>query len=287
MSFTLEIFKKKTDMDGNVHTYKARLVAKGFTQTYRDYEIWQMDVKTVFLYGYLDEDIYMVQPEGFINPKHQRKVCKLQRFIYGLKQASKSWNKRFDKEIKRFGFTQNLDEPCVYQKASGSNDLGKAAFILGIKIYRDRSKRLIGLGKNAYMDKILKRYIMDNSKRGHIPMQERLDLNKTQGASTPEEVKRMQNVPYASAVGSIVYDVRCTRPDVAFAQNITSRFQQNPSECHWTTVKNILKYLRNTKDMFLVYGGNPEAELRVDCYCNTGFESDIDDMKSLTIYVSF
>ncbi|GJS96380.1 retrotransposon protein, putative, ty1-copia subclass [Tanacetum coccineum] len=307
------LFKKKTDMDGNVHTYKARLVAKGFTQTYRvdyeetfspvadirdiriliaittfyDYEIWQMDVKTVFLYGYLDEDIYMVQPEGFIDPKHQRKVCKLQRFIYGLKQASKSWNKRFDKEIKRFGFTQNLDEPCVYQKASGSNDLGKAAFILGIKIYRDRSKRLIGLGKNAYMDKILKRYIMDNSKRGHIPMQERLDLNKTQGASTPEEVKRMQNVPYASAVGSIVYDVRCTRPDVAFAQNITSRFQQNPSECHWTTVKNILKYLRNTKDMFLVYGGNPEAELRVDCYCNTGFESDIDDMKSLTGYVSF
>ncbi|GKB21587.1 hypothetical protein Tco_0855510 [Tanacetum coccineum] len=69
---------------------------------------------------------------------------------------------------------------------------------------------------------------MDNSKRGHIPMQERLDLNKTQGASTPEEVKCMQNVPYASAVGSIMYVVICTRPDVTFAQNITSRFQQNP-----------------------------------------------------------
>ncbi|GKE72351.1 hypothetical protein Tco_1534392 [Tanacetum coccineum] len=99
---------------------------------------------------------------------------------------------------------------------------------------------------------------MNNSKRGHIPMQERLDLNKTQGASTPKEVKRMQNVPYASVVGSIMYA---------------------------TAVKNILKYLRNTKDMFLVYGGNPEAELRVDCYCNAGFETDIDDMKSLTGYV--
>ncbi|GKE60595.1 hypothetical protein Tco_1510962, partial [Tanacetum coccineum] len=154
------------------------------------------------------------------------------------------------------------------------NDLGEASFILGIKIYRDRSKRLIGLGQNAYMDKILKRYKMDISKRGHIPMQERLDLNKTQGASTPKEVKHMQNVPYVSAVGSIMYAVRYTRPDVTFAQNITSRFQQNPGELHWTVVKNILKYLRNTKDMFLVYGGNLEAELQVDCYCDDGFETD-------------
>ncbi|GJV20922.1 hypothetical protein Tco_1369942 [Tanacetum coccineum] len=114
-------------------------------------------------------------------------------------------------------------------------DLGEATFILGIQIYRDRSKRLIRLSQSAYMDKILKRFRMDTSKRGYILMQERIDLNKIQGASTPKEVKRMQ---------------------------------KNPGEPHWTAVKTILKYLRNIKDMILVYGGNPEAELRVDCYCN-------------------
>ncbi|GKA55249.1 hypothetical protein Tco_0754198 [Tanacetum coccineum] len=92
---------------------------------------------------------------------------------------------------------------------------------------------------------------MENSKRRSIPMQDKLRLSKSQGASTPTELKRMQNVPYASAVGSIMYDVRCTCPDVAFAQNITSQFQQNLGDLHWTTVKNILKYLMSTKDMFL------------------------------------
>nr|GFC81300.1 retrotransposon protein, putative, Ty1-copia subclass [Tanacetum cinerariifolium] len=201
----------------------------------------------------------MEQPEGFVDPDHSRKVCKLQRSIYRLKQVSRSWNKRFDEEIKKFGFHQNLDEPCVYQKASGSNviflilyvddiilmgnhkpslqgvkdylgkcfsmkDLGDAAYILGIKIYRDRSRRLIGLSQDAYLDKILKRYKMDGSKRGAIHMQVDCHLDKSQCAESKYDKARMQNVPYALAVGSIMYAVRCTRPDVAFAQNITSRF---------------------------------------------------------------
>nr|GEV60587.1 hypothetical protein [Tanacetum cinerariifolium] len=85
-------------------------------------------------------------------------------------------------------------------------------------------------------------------------MQEKLKSSKSQSASTLAKIQHMQNIPYALAVGSIMYDVRYTRPDVAFTQNITSRFQQNPGDAYWTTVKNILKYLRNTKDMFLVYG---------------------------------
>ncbi|GJX59794.1 hypothetical protein Tco_0291184 [Tanacetum coccineum] len=116
-------------------------------------------------------------------------------------------------------------------------------------------------------------------------MQEKLKLSKSQGASTPAEIQRMQNISYTSAVGSIMYVVRCTRPDVAFAQNMTSRFQQNPSELHWTIVKNIMKYLRNTKDMFLVYKDDTKRELRVSCYTDAGYLTDADDLKSQTRYV--
>nr|GEV20628.1 hypothetical protein [Tanacetum cinerariifolium] len=126
---------------------------------------------------------------------------------------------------------------------------------------------------------------MENFKRGSIHMQEKLKLSKSQGASTHVELKRMQNVPYASAVGSIMYGVRCTRPDVAFAQNVTSGFQQNPGDLHWTTVKNILKYLKNTKDMFLVYGGDLKRELMVFCYTDVGYLTDAGDLKSQTGYV--
>ncbi|GJS62707.1 retrotransposon protein, putative, ty1-copia subclass [Tanacetum coccineum] len=225
-----------------------------------------MSVKIALLNRHLSEEVYMKQPEGFINPKFTNRVCKLKRSINGLKEASRQWNKRFDNEIKKFGFTQNRDEPCVYIKASGSyvtfvilyvddilimgnnipmlqdvksylekcfamKDLEEAAYILGIKIYRDRSKRLIGLCQSAYNEKILKRFFIENSKCGCIPMQEKNKLSKS-GASTPVE---------------------------------------NLGEIHWTAVKKILKYLRNTKDMFLVYGCVVDWKSTKQSICVTSF----------------
>jgi len=200
------VFKRKTDVHGVVQTYKARLVAKGFKQihgidydetfspvamlksirilfaiaAHYDYEIWQKDVKTAFLNGNLTEDVYMIQSEGFVDPQNSRKVCKLQKSIYGLKQVSRSRNLHFDEVIRQFGFIKSEEEPCVYMKFSGSakvflmlyiddilligngipmllsvkahlensfsmKDLGEASFIRGIKICRDRSEKLIGL----------------------------------------------------------------------------------------------------------------------------------------------
>ena len=138
---------------------------------YFDYEIWQMDVKTAFLNGNLTEDVYMMQPEGFVDLTNAGKICKLQKSIYGLKLATWSWNIHFDEVVKGFGFIKNEEEACVYKKESGSSiaflilyvddillignnismlesvktslknsfsmkDLGEVAYILGIKIYR-------------------------------------------------------------------------------------------------------------------------------------------------------
>ncbi|GJY33235.1 putative RNA-directed DNA polymerase [Tanacetum coccineum] len=241
---------------------------------FHDYEIWQMDVKTAFLNGKLTKDVFMAQPEGFENAKYPKRVCKLQKAIYGLKQASRSWNLYFHEKVKQFGFSRSEDESCIYIKVSGSvvvflvlyvddilligndiptlqsvkdwlgkcfamKDMGDATYILGIKIYRDSN-----------------------------------DLCPV----TDKELDKMSRVPYASAIGSIMYAMTCTRPDVSFALSMVSRHQQNPGEGHWTAVKNILKYLRNTKDRFLVYGG--EKELRVTGYCDAGWQTDKDDSRS-------
>nr|GFA24408.1 hypothetical protein [Tanacetum cinerariifolium] len=120
-------------------------------------------------------------------------------------------------------------------------DLGEAAYILGIKIYRDRLRRLIGLCQSAYIEKILKRYCVKNSKSGSIPMQEKIKLSKSQ------ECNKM-----------ILTD---------------------PCDLHWTTIQNILKYLKNTKGMFLVYGGDLKRELMVSCYTDAGYLTDDDDLK--------
>ena len=155
-----------------------------------DYEIWKMDVKNAFLNGNLEEKIYMMQSKGFIAKNQEHMVCKLKRSIYGLKRASRSWNIKFDQAIKSFGFEKILDESCVYKRHRDKvvmflvlyvddilligndvevmssikiwlssqfdmKDLGKAKFILGIKLWRNQKNRMLGLSQAGYIDKVL------------------------------------------------------------------------------------------------------------------------------------
>ncbi|KAK8685858.1 hypothetical protein V6N13_124891 [Hibiscus sabdariffa] len=149
----------------------------------------------------------MTQPEGFVTPENAGKVCKLQRSIYGLKQASRSWNLCFNDAIKEFGFIRNEDEPCVYKKFSGS--------IVSFLILQSA-----------------KRFIMEESKRGFLLMRYGISLSKEMCPSSPHERERMSQIPYASAIGSIMYAMICIRPDLSYALSMTSRYQANPGEGH-------------------------------------------------------
>src|SRR6266511_4140543 len=173
-------------------------------------------------------------------------------------QASRCWNIRFDEVIKTYGFIQTFGEACIDKKVSGSfvaflilyvddillirndiefldsikgylnksfsmKDLGEAAYILGIKIYRDRSRRLIGLSQSTYLDKILKKFNMDQSKKGFLPVLQGVRLSTAQCPTSAEEREKMSVIPYASAIGSIMYAMLCTRPDVNLAISLVGR----------------------------------------------------------------
>ena len=271
-----------------------------------------MDVKTAFLNGHLEECIYMIQPEGFVAKGQERKVCKLLRSIYGLKQASCSWNQRFDHAIKTFGFEQNVDEPCVYKRIKDGKvvflilyvddilligndvgnlssvklwlhqqfdmkDLGEANYVLGIRLFRDRKNKMIALSQASYIDKIIDKYAMQEAKKGSQPSIAGLTLSLDDCPKTSEEREHMSKVPYASVVGSLMYAMLCTRPDVCFAVGMVSRYQANPGTKHWQAVKHILKYLKRTRDYMLVYSG---GDLTPIGYTDSDFQTCKDSRKS-------
>ena len=226
------VFKTKRDPSGKIERYKARLVAKGYSQregidyketfspvstkdafrvvmalvAHLNLELHQMDVKTNFLNGELKEDVYMVQPEGFIKAGEEHLVCRLNKSIYELKQASRQWYLKFDQVVTSFGFNENTSDQCIYLKTSGSNfiilvlyvddillasscvtllnetrqmlsshfdmkDLGDASVILGIQIFRDRSRGVLGLSQKGYIEKILKRFNMHTCSPCAAPIQ--------------------------------------------------------------------------------------------------------------------
>ena len=124
---------------------------------------------------------------------------------------------------------------------------------------------------------MLSRYKKQNSKRGLLPFRHGIHLSKEQCPKTPQEVKDMRCIPYASAIGSLMYVMLCTQLDIYYAVGIVSRFQSNPRYDHWTVVKNILKYLRRTRDNMRVYGAKDLILIR---YTNSNFQTHIDLRKS-------
>ena len=338
------VFKTKRDSMGNVERYKARLVAKGYTQkdgvdyketfspvskkdslriimalvAHYDLELHQMDVKTAFLNGDLEEEVYMDQPQGFETTGKESLVCKLKKSIYGLKQASRQWYLKFNNTILSYGFVENTVDTCIYMKVSGSRfiilvlyvddillaandkgmlrdvkeflsknfemkDMGEASYVIGIEIFRDRSHGVLGLSQKAYINKVLERYRMDKSTASPVPIQRGDSFSQSQCPQNDLEHKEMENIPYASVVGSLMYAQTCTRPDISFAVGMLGRYQSNPGVHHWKAAKKVLRYLQGTKEHMLTY--KRSNNLEVIGYSDSDYAGCVDTRKSTFGYL--
>ena len=140
---------------------------------------------------------------------------------------------------------------------------------------------MLALSQALYIDKILARFSMENSK-GTLPFRHRVHLSKEQSSKTLEQKERMSRIPFVSEVGSLMYAMLCTRPDICYVAGIVSRYQSDLGEEHWIVVKHILKYLRRIRDYMLVYSS---GSLETIGYTDSDFQGDIDSRKSTSGYV--
>lgn len=322
------VFKVKLDGNNAPHRYKARLVARGYAQkagidydeTYspvvrhgtirylmatavnRGMKIFQMDAITAFLQGELTEEIYVDQPEGFHDGTDR--VCRLNRAIYGLKQAGRVWNQKLDAYMIKIGFKSSKCDPCVYIRESlvvavyvddflifytnvseldelrkqlhthfRMKDIGMARSCLGINI--NQGTNFIELDQSNYTQAVLERFNMMQCKPKGSPSELNLKLTKQMVDETNAIVGE---VPYQEAVGCLLYLANATRPDISYATSDVSRFNSMHSEVHWTAVKRILRYLRGTIGYKLRFSKQASEPTRA--YCDADWASDIDDRKS-------
>ena len=342
------VFKIKRHADGSVERYKARLVAKGYSQLYgidftetfapvvrfsslrailaiaaaADYEIHQMDVKTAFLNGDLDEDIYMQQPDGYRADGDQVDyVWKLNKSLYGLKQAGRAWNKKMNVALVELGFHALHSDCCVYIKRAASTvvfvlvyvddlllvtndtteltatkaalsgrfdmkDMGEAHFILGVQIRRDRARRRLYLSQQEYVRTILKRFNMEDCKPVASPMATGVKLLRNDPEDAVSTVD-MADIPYASAVGALMYAALATRPDIAYAVTALCQFMANPAVSHWNAAKRVFRYLQGTQEHALVYGGHGGKDQPLYGYSDSDWGNDVNDRRSVTGWVFF
>ncbi|KAL0433079.1 UNVERIFIED_CONTAM: Retrovirus-related Pol polyprotein from transposon TNT 1-94 [Sesamum latifolium] len=274
------VYKKKPSISKKEgEKFKARLIAKGYSQQKGidydgifspvvrhtsirvvlalvaswDLHLEQMDVKTAFLHGDLEEQIYMEQPDGFTQPGHEHLVCKLKKSLYGLKQSPRQWYKRFDSYMLQIDYKRNFD----------MKDLGAATKILEMEIHRDRDSRKLWLSQRGYVEKVLDRFRMNKAKPVSTPLANHFKLSSEQCPKTDREIEDMAKVPYASAIGYLTYAMVCTCPDLAHAVSQVCKYMFKPGRHHWEAVKWVFRYMKGTVGHGVIFGNQQNDPLVV------------------------
>lgn len=329
-------FKLKRDVDGHIARYKARLVAKGYSQKFgsdydevfapvvrqvtfrtllavaakRNMNVKHIDVKTAFLYGELEETIYMEQPPGFEDQSQGEKVCKLKKSLYGLKQAARVWNETVKRALTEYGYTQSTIDPCLfYKKTNGKwcyvliyvddiitaseddftmsdleenlkkdfdiSSLGRISYYLGCQIERDGYGDFF-INQSVYIKKIIEESGMKDAKSSLIPLD-------TGYYKINDEAKMENNSNYRKVIGQLLYVSVNSRPDISASVSILSRKVSNPTKGDWNELMRVVRYLkgtcefklrlsnRNHNENLLGYADADWAENRIDRKSNSGY----------------
>ena len=336
------VFHIKKRIDGSIEKRKARFVARGFTQipgidfneTYAPvvshtairmlialatrYKliIHQMDVKSAFLHGDIDTELYVEQPKMFEQGERRTWVCRLKKGLYGLKQAGRIWNKTLHNHLIAHGYTSLESEPSIYIKRNNNNDiviiavyvddlqiasndinvlhqaklslstqfkmtdLGEVHHILGLRVLRD--DKSTSIDQTHYIEGVLKKYNMYECIPINTPMESNLQLTPL-----PLDEEEHNVHQYRSIIGALNYAAVLTRPDIATAVGLLVRHMQRPGKIHWNALLRILRYLKGTIHYSLVYHiqSHKDNEMDLQVYCDSDWAGERSDRKSTTGYV--
>jgi hypothetical protein len=328
------VYKVKRDENGSIVKYKARLVAKGYVQhagidfeevfapiarlesvrlllaiaAHSGWSVHHMDVKSAFLNGELQEEVYVQQPPGFIDDKHKNKVLRLHKALYGLRQAPRAWNQKLDTSLLGLGFSRCINEHGMYTRGQGGgrlivgvyvddliitggdagavakfklqmkntfcmSDLGALSYYLGLEVTQGVAG--ITLRQGSYAAKILEKAGMTGCNPCATPIEVKLKLLKE--GTTPS----VDATEYRNIIGSLRYLCN-SRPDLAFAVGYLSRFMEAPRQEHMAAVKRVLRYVAGTMHWGVHYhpGRNKEAAPTLLGYSDSDLAGDINDRKS-------
>ncbi|KAH9754460.1 hypothetical protein KPL71_015451 [Citrus sinensis] len=298
------IYKIKEGIPGaEPRRFKVMLVARGFTQREGiDFtEVFSpvMDVKTAFLHGELQEEIIMDQLEGYEVPGKRDYVCLLKKSLYGLKQSPRQWYLREISKKRRIYLLLYVDDMLIachdmaeidqlkglLRSEFEMKDIGPAKKILGVEIIRNRKAGTMFLTQKDYIEKVLVRFGMNESKPVQTPLASHFKLSAAMCPQTAAKQQEMSKVPYSNAVGSLMYAMVLTRPDISHALSVVSRFMSNQGTDHWRAVKWVMRYLRGTTEYGLLYGGTGNKENILVGYVDSDFAGDLDKRRSLTGYL--
>jgi hypothetical protein len=276
-----------------------------------DLELHQIDIKTAFLNGDLEEDVYIEQPIGY-QEGAANIVCHLKKALYGLKQAPRAWNQKLKAELKAMGFQESIADPslfinddskgCTYvlvyvddiliaakdmvsvnvtksrlMQSFEARDLGEASLFLGMNITRDRATGSLKVSQERAIGNLINKYGLNEAKPKTVPLSSSIKLTAEDGEALDKEC-----YPFSALVGSMLYLSICTRPDIAYSVGALAKYMSKPTTVHWSAAKSVLRYLAGTTDYGITFGG---GDINVRGYCDADYAGDVDTRRSTTGYV--